>query len=186
MASATTIHLSDYRPYPFAVPSVKLDVVVLDHVVQVTSSLAVEPVVTGGVSHPMVLKGVGLDLQQISIDGHQLASTDYSYSGSELVVLRPPTEPFSLTTVCCIDPFANGSLEGLYASGGMLTTQCEAEGFRRITFHPHRDRVELVEVVFEPVNLLIPRHRSLQGGHGMSRERLITRLNMQTQGHLTT
>ena len=50
----------------------------------------------------------------------------------------------------------------------------------------HRDRVELVEVVFEPVNLLIPRHRSLQGGHSMSRERLITRLNMQTQGHLTT
>ena len=141
MASATTIHLSDYRPYPFAVPSVKLDVMVHDELVQVTCSLTVEPVVSAGVSEPMVLKGVGLDLKEISIDGRQLASTDYSCHENELVVLRPPTEPFSLTTVCCIDPFANGSLEGLYASGGMLTTQCEAEGFRRITFHPDRPDV---------------------------------------------
>ena len=67
--------------------------------------------------------------------------SDYSCDADGLVVHHPPAQPFCLTTICRLDPFANASLEGLYASGGMLTTQCEAEGFRRITFHPDRPDV---------------------------------------------
>ena len=53
----------------------------------------------------------------------------------------PPSKPFVLETCCRVDPYNNSSLEGLYVSGGLLSTQCEAEGFRRITFHPDRPDV---------------------------------------------
>ncbi|MEB3253227.1 MAG: aminopeptidase N [Synechococcus sp.] len=157
MTSATTVRLADYKAYPFALPSVNLDVVVLERLVQVTCSMAVEPSLRDGSSEPMVLKGVDLDLEEIRINDRVLAANEYTRDAAELVVLRPPAEPFSLTTVCRIDPFANASLEGLYASGGMLTTQCEAEGFRRITFHPDRpDVLSRFQVRIEADQTLYP------------------------------
>ncbi len=141
MAPASTVRLLDYRPYPFAIPSVSLDVVIQDRLVQVTSTMAVEPRASSADSEAMHLCGVELELLEIRINDRLLASVDYSVETGRLVLHHPPSEPFSLTTVCRIDPCSNASLEGLYASGGMLTTQCEAEGFRRIAFHPDRPDV---------------------------------------------
>ena len=141
MAPASTVRLVDYRPFPFALPSVSLDVQIQEQGVQVTSALAFEPQLGVGACVPLELRGVDLELIAIRIDDRVLQPSEYAVDGNGLVVHSPPPQPFVLTTVCRIDPSANASLEGLYASGGMLTTQCEAEGFRRITFHPDRPDV---------------------------------------------
>ncbi|MGC6483929.1 MAG: aminopeptidase N [Synechococcus sp.] len=141
MATTSTVQLSDYRPYPFAVPTVALDVVVQERLVQVSCRMEMEPRSTQGVSEPLQLRGVDLELMDVRLDDRALSPTDYSCTTDGLVVHQPPARPFVLTTVCRLDPSSNASLEGLYVSGGMLTTQCEAEGFRRITFHPDRPDV---------------------------------------------
>ena len=136
----STIRLSDYKPYPFRVPSIDLNVVVLDQLVTVTAEFQVEPK-NGSDPTAMQLRGVDLELLSIAINDQPLQQAEYSLDGEGLVLQSPPTQPFKLTTVSRLDPQTNTSLEGLYVSGGMLTTQCEAEGFRRITFHPDRPDV---------------------------------------------
>ncbi|MFM1900646.1 MAG: aminopeptidase [Cyanobacteriota bacterium] len=134
----SVVRLADYKPYPFSIPSISLDFRIEERLVQVTSSLQVAPLVD---SQPLILRGVDLELLSIQLDGKVLDAADFVLDGSLLRIPAPPLQPFTLTTVCRIDPHANTSLEGLYASGGMLTTQCEAEGFRRITLHPDRPDV---------------------------------------------
>jgi len=141
MATGSTVRLADYQPYPFNVVTVHLDVDVQEQVVQITSTMAVEPRVASSPSTSMQLRGQGLDLISISIDGQPLDAERFHLDEQGLEVHHPPARAFELTTVCRLDPYSNASLEGLYASGGMLTTQCEAEGFRRITFHPDRPDV---------------------------------------------
>ena len=134
-----SVRLEDYRPFPFRIPKTELDVVIQDDAVLVTADLHLEPVQDS--SEPLRLQGVDLALISLAVDGQPLAADAYSLSGDALQIHATPHQPFTVTTVCKLDPAANGSLEGLYASGGMLTTQCEAEGFRRITFHPDRPDV---------------------------------------------
>ncbi len=81
-----------------------------------------------------------LQLQRLSIDGVELNEQDYRRQGEQLII---PTVPASFTLECVtrIEPQNNTALEGLYKSDGMFCTQCEAEGFRRITFYPDRPDV---------------------------------------------
>ena len=133
--------LSDYRPFPFAIPRIGLNVVVHQpDSVLVTADLDLEPC-DQKVSTPLILSGVDLELVSIALNGQPLETSSYRLKDELLEILAPPTQPFTLTTVSRLNPQANTSLEGLYESGGMLTTQCEAEGFRRITFHPDRPDV---------------------------------------------
>ena len=94
-----------------------------------------------GVPQPLLLAGVDLDLLAISLDGQPLADQAFAITDQGLTLLQPPAGAFVLKTLVRLEPQANTSLEGLYVSGGMVTTQCEAEGFRRITFHPDRPDV---------------------------------------------
>ena len=135
----STIRLQDYRPFPFKIPRVELNVVIQDDHVLVRADLHVEPVLPS--EQPLRLQGVDLALISVALDGCALGAEAYSLCDDTLQIHATPDQPFTVTTVCKLDPAANGSLEGLYASGGMLTTQCEAEGFRRITFHPDRPDV---------------------------------------------
>ena len=132
----TSVHLEDYRPFPFKIPRIELNFDIQKQDVLVKADLHFEPVLQS--SEPLRLQGVDLDLILIALDGQSLAPNAYSLNAAGLEIHAPPKQAFTLTTVCKLDPAANGSLEGLYSSGGMLTTQCEAEGFRRITFHPDR------------------------------------------------
>ena len=133
--------LSDYRPFPFAIPRIELNVVVHQpDSVLVTADLHLEPADSKQTA-PLILRGIDLELISIALDGHPLETSSYQLNHEQLEIFEPPTQPFTLTTVSRLDPQANTSLEGLYESGGMLTTQCEAEGFRRITFHPDRPDV---------------------------------------------
>ncbi|MFN5194918.1 MAG: aminopeptidase N, partial [Cyanobacteriota bacterium] len=82
--------------------------------------------------------GVDLQLEQLLLDGAPLPPAAYSLQPDRLLLHHPPERPFSLTSRVRIHPHSNTTLEGLYVSGGLFTTQCEAEGFRRITYHPDR------------------------------------------------
>jgi len=89
---------------------------------------------------PLELDGEQLKLLSISVDGEALPSTRYTQTGEQLLIRDLP-ERFTLETQVEIAPDANTSLSGLYVSNGNFCTQCEAEGFRRITFFPDRPDV---------------------------------------------
>jgi len=138
MVSAAPVRLADYSPWPFARPAIHLAVDIRPGDVLVTSRLDLEP--RGG-AEALQLRGVDLEICSIKLNGDDVAGDDYSYRDQLLTIHSPPSKPFVLETCCRIDPYNNSSLEGLYVSGGLLSTQCEAEGFRRITFHPDRPDV---------------------------------------------
>jgi len=91
--------------------------------------------------HPLVLDGhETLEVQRLSIDGEVLSEKDYRRLGEQLSIPNLP-DTFTLECITRIEPQNNTALEGLYKSDGMFCTQCEAEGFRRITFYPDRPDV---------------------------------------------
>jgi aminopeptidase N len=138
MTAATSIRLADYTPWAFELPAIALDVnIQSDHVV-VSSRLSLKPRRSG---EPLVLCGVDLAIESLAIDQTPLQPEDYSFTDGRLTIPNVPGQTFVLETCCRLDPYSNSSLEGLYASGGLLSTQCEAEGFRRISLHPDRPDV---------------------------------------------
>ena len=138
MAAVAPIRLADYTPWAFSLPAIELDVdIQSDHVV-VSSRLELQPQAS---SSPLLLRGVDLTIESLAIDEVPLEPSEWSYEAGLLTITKTPAQPFVLSTRCRIDPYNNSSLEGLYASCGLLSTQCEAEGFRRISLHPDRPDV---------------------------------------------
>ena len=136
-----TIHLKDYTPPAFLIATVDLDFDVEDADTTVRSVLAVRrnaAAPQGGA--PLVLNGEDLTLVSISIDGRPLAPAEYTVDAEQLTIATAP-DAFMLTIVNRIQPHANTKLEGLYASSTGLFTQCEAQGFRRITYFLDRPDV---------------------------------------------
>ena len=133
----------DYLPPPFLVPRVDLTVRIGDDdaVVESTLALVPNPLGPSATAVPLSLPGVELELLELCLDGRCLDPGAYRVDGVGLTLPNPPARPFQLRSKVRILPQANTSLEGLYLSGGMVVSQCEAEGFRRITFHPDRPDV---------------------------------------------
>ena len=88
----------------------------------------------------LLLHGADLHLRRLAIDGHELDESRYSIEDEVLTIHRVP-KCFELECVTLIKPHENKSLEGLYKSSGMFCTQCEAEGFRKITYYLDRPDV---------------------------------------------
>ncbi len=132
--------LRDYRPAPFNIEAVSLDVRIEDNVTTVHSCLLIKRNPKGGKSKSLTLDGEALDLVSITLDGQMLSPAAYSVTQEHLTIKQVP-EQFTLETVCRIVPELNTALSGFYQSGTMLTTQCEAEGFRRITYYLDRPDV---------------------------------------------
>ena len=87
------------------------------------------------------LDGDELELVGLKLDGKALERSAYEANSSELVLANPPRRPFKLQIETRLDPAANTKLMGLYRSGSAYCTQCEAEGFRRITYFLDRPDV---------------------------------------------
>ena len=140
MSDPQATHLSDYRPPAYRVIRTDLTFDLEPSATRVKASLHLErhPQREAGLS--LELDGEGLDLKAIALDGQPLEADEYVLSDTGLTVYRVP-ERFRLDTEVEIAPQANTALEGLYRSGSMYCTQCEAEGFRRITFYPDRPDV---------------------------------------------
>jgi aminopeptidase N len=131
------VRLKDYAPPAFLVDSVALDVELFEDFARVRSRLAVRR--RAGPA-PLVLDGEELEFESLAIDGRALAPSAYSLTASQLTIGRVP-ETFTLETVCRIRPRQNTQLMGLYAAQSGFFTQCEAEGFRRITWFIDRPDV---------------------------------------------
>jgi aminopeptidase N len=132
------VRLADYRPPNWLVPEIELSFDLDAHRTRVTSRMRV--VRNGHGDAPLVLDGEDLELVRFSVDGQTLADWQYRRSRSKLCAHITGDEAV-VEIVTEIAPSANTQLMGLYASGGNLCTQCEAEGFRRITYFPDRPDV---------------------------------------------
>jgi aminopeptidase N len=129
------IRREDYRPPDWLVPQIRLDFGLDPERTRVSATLSVER--NGAHDRPLRLDGDGLKLISVKLDGGEAA---HRIDGEQLVI-DVPADRATIETEVEISPAANTKLMGLYASGGMLCTQCEAEGFRRITFFPDRPDV---------------------------------------------
>jgi len=132
------IRLTDYSPFPFAIETTRLVFDLHPSATRVRAELAVRRI--GAAGEALTLNGERLKLLSVAIDGQALSANQYVADAEHLTVHEVPDQ-FVLTTEVEIDPLANKALTGLYMSGGRFCTQCEAEGFRTITYFPDRPDV---------------------------------------------
>lgn len=133
-----TIYLSDYKVPAYLVDTVDLVFELFEDGARVHSTLELRRnPESDEMSAPLELDGDSLKLESVSLDGTELSSGEFEDRGDQLVIRSVPDQ-FRLTVVTWIEPQNNTRLEGLYKSSGMFCTQCEAEGFRCITFFPDR------------------------------------------------
>ncbi|HET9148099.1 MAG TPA: M1 family aminopeptidase, partial [Acetobacteraceae bacterium] len=136
---AAEARLADYRPPAFLVDTVDLIFDLEPAATRVRASLALRRnPAHGDATAPLHLDGEDLSLKSVLLDGQPF--TDYEFNARGLTIADVPDE-FTLDTEVIIDPSANTELSGLYVSRGDFFTQCEAEGFRRITLFPDRPDV---------------------------------------------
>ncbi|MEX0605294.1 MAG: aminopeptidase N [Marinobacter sp.] len=136
-----TIYLNEYRVPVFLVDHVALRFELFEDGTRVHSTMKLRRNPDSESSDTKLeLDGDSLTLETISLNGQTLANGDYDDKGGKLIV-HEVSDEFSLTIVTWIEPQNNTRLEGLYKSSGMFCTQCEAEGFRCITFFPDRPDV---------------------------------------------
>ena len=135
-AQARAIQLKDYAPSAFRVETVELDVDIRDDHAVTTAKLAIRRNAPG----PLVLDGDEIELVSVTLNGRPVA---HEVSADKLTIPEVP-DAFTLETVSRIHPQKNTKLEGLYGTRHGFVTQCEAEGFRRITWFIDRPDVMAV------------------------------------------
>ncbi|GJE53690.1 aminopeptidase N [Methylobacterium thuringiense] len=139
-----TIRLQDYRPSDHLIDRVDLDIRLDPHASRITAVLALRPNPAGTPGAQLVLDGDELGLVGLALDGKALPAEAYAATPAGLTLHAPPQGPFTLTVETVVDPTANTKLMGLYRSSGVYCTQCEADGFRRITYF--LDRPDILSV----------------------------------------
>ena len=140
---APTIYLKDYRVPDYLITHVDLVFNLSATLTRVVAQLTLQRnAMSLNTQAPLILNGENLLLQRVLLDEVVLTPDAYVQSHDSLQFnALPSTRPFKLTIENTINPSANTALEGLYASNGMLCTQCEAEGFRKITYFLDRPDV---------------------------------------------
>jgi len=135
------IRLVDYRPPDFLIDRMSLDIKLDLKKTRAISRLSLRPNPAGRADVPLVLDGDELVLLGVKLDGEPLQESDYSVTADGFTLAAPPRRNFELEIETELDPSANTKLMGLYRSGSAYCTQCEAEGFRRITYFLDRPDV---------------------------------------------
>lgn len=137
-----TIRLKDYKPSDYLIDHVSLDVDLQPTATSVVSVLKMRPNPASKlVNAPLKLDGEALELKSVAINGENIGDNRYTVSENQLVIDDLPEGQFELTIETQCNPDANTALSGLYRSNGVYCTQCEAEGFRRITYFLDRPDV---------------------------------------------
>jgi aminopeptidase N len=141
MSAPQTIYLSDYRVPDFVIDKTHLDVKITDSVTTVTATLHMQrnPEAATAVED-LVLHGRALELVHVYLDDVELHQPQFALTEETMTVYAVP-DSFVLRSIVHIYPQNNTSLEGLYKSSKMYCTQCEAEGFRKITYYLDRPDV---------------------------------------------
>ena len=135
------VHLKDYAPPPFLITSIALDVDLQEEFARVKAKLVVRRNPKAADPRaPLELNGDELELESVAVDGNPLAPSHYELNDEHLTLRNVPDQ-LTLETVVRVRPKANTKLMGLYPSKDGYFTQCEAQGFRRITFFIDRPDV---------------------------------------------
>ena len=138
-AEPPVIRREDYTPFDWMVPETKLSFNLGLEETRVYAELQVEPnPEADGAPSELRLNGDGITAEKVLVD--DVEATDWRMDGPDLIIPLSAA-PHKVAVLNAINPSANTALMGLYASNAMLCTQCEAEGFRRITFFPDRPDV---------------------------------------------
>ena len=143
---ARAVRLADYRPPDWLVETVRSrrDAAIATAEPACAPRIKLKPNPAAGAPAPLKLDGDGLTLVSLKLDGEPLAADRYAATPDSLTIPQPPNRPFTLEIETLVDPTANTQLSGLYRASGTYCTQCEAEGFRRITYFPDRPDVMAV------------------------------------------
>ena len=139
-AVSKTVLREDYRPFAWILNQVKLRFEIGDDSTRVISELQLSRNPSARPSDDIELDGRQMELVSVLMNGSVLISSNYLLTADKLVIRNAP-DSCALTIEVLIKPQVNTALEGLYVSGEFLLTQCEAEGFRKITFFPDRPDV---------------------------------------------
>src|SRR6202451_3164362 len=137
------IRLQDYRPPDWLIETVELDVSLNPTATTVRAKLKLRPNAAGSPA-PLVLDGEELKLKSLSLDRKPLPPESFVATPDKLTIAQVPNRPFELEIETIVDPTGNTQLMGLYRAGPTYCTQCEAEGFRRITYFLDRPDVMAV------------------------------------------
>jgi aminopeptidase N len=142
-ATPQTVYLIDYTPPEYLISTVDLRFELDETQTQVYAELNLQRNPASPVSGAgLTLVGENLELISLAINEQRLSATDYTLTPESLTLHNvPQDQPFTLSIHNQIDPKANTALEGLYLSNDMLCTQCEAQGFRKITWFLDRPDV---------------------------------------------
>ncbi|THH39025.1 aminopeptidase N [Aliishimia ponticola] len=159
-AAPQTIYLKDYEPFGWEVEDVHLTFRLAPNTTRVISRIRFAP--KPGARGPLFLHGEALKLISARIDGSDV-TPEVTPQGLTVAV---PGAPFTWEAEVEIDPEGNTALEGLYLSNGMYCTQCEAEGFRKITYYPDRPDVMSVFTVRVEGNELVKLSNGNPAGSG--------------------
>ncbi|MEI2297578.1 aminopeptidase N [Ensifer sp. MJa1] len=142
------IHLEDYRPTDFVLERVDLTFELDPKETKVEARLIFHRREGVDASAPLVLDGDELKMTGLLLDQEALAPSLYDVADDTLTIRGlPETAPFEITITTLLSPETNTQLMGLYRTNGIYCTQCEAEGFRRITYFPDRPDVLAVYTV---------------------------------------
>jgi len=136
------IYAKDYSPPDYLITTVHLDVRLAPAAASVKSTLTIKPneAVNSGMA-ALILDGEEIDLVSVSLNGRTLGPGEYSKNAASMTIATVPQEEFTLEIETTCNPTANLALSGLYRSSDTYCTQCEAEGFRRITYFCDRPDV---------------------------------------------
>ncbi len=142
MAEKKKIYLKDYTPPPYLVDSIDLRLELDPAATRVVADLRCRRNPAGGTDPaPLELNGEHLELVAVRLDGRRLEEGSFRHDGRILTIDPVPGDSFAVQVETIVNPRDNTALEGLYLSSGNYCTQCEAEGFRRITCFPDRPDV---------------------------------------------
>jgi len=140
MTTQTVTRLADYKVPDFFIDKTELNFQLGELATIVTSRLVMRRNPEGVLNAPLVLNGEQLELKQLMLDGIILTPESYRLDAVSLTLDNLPDQ-FEIQCTTLIKPQKNTSLDGLYKSSGMFCTQCEAEGFRKITYYLDRPDV---------------------------------------------
>ena len=139
-SQTSEIRLADYTPPAFLVDRVDLDFDIQDKFTRVHTTMRLRRNPAAPKKSPLFLNGEAQKLEAVKLNGEQLTAKQYQLTEHGLTLASLPDQAV-LEIMSSHDPYQNTTLSGLYGAGGMLSTQCEAEGFRRITYYPDRPDV---------------------------------------------
>lgn len=137
MPQDTTQYLKDYTTPDYSISDIGLEFELNETATVVT---ATSQVICQRAGEPLKLDGEDIELLSVSINQHSLEAGEYTLGDGVLIIEDVP-DAFELTIVTQINPSENTKLEGLYLAGDSFCTQCEAQGFRRITYYLDRPDV---------------------------------------------